>query len=92
MSLFEESCRVPLVIVAPGACPGRGRGAAAPVSQVDIYPDARPALCGLDAPASNLQGQSLAPLLADLGRNGPRLGPHAGDPRRPAAAQHPRHR
>jgi iduronate 2-sulfatase len=67
MSLFEESCRVPLVIVAPGAARAGGV-AAAPVSQVDVYPTlAR--LCGLDAPAS-LAGQDLAPLLADPGATG----------------------
>jgi iduronate 2-sulfatase len=62
MSLFEESARVPLVIVAPGRCRAAGV-ASAPVSQIDIFPTLA-ALCGVEAP-KNLQGQSLAPLLAD---------------------------
>jgi arylsulfatase A-like enzyme len=61
-SLFEESVRVPLMIVAPGVA-APGGVARAPVSQVDLYPTLA-ALCRVDAPA-NLQGQSLAPLLAD---------------------------
>ncbi|NBX30568.1 DUF229 domain-containing protein, partial [bacterium] len=62
MSLFEESVRVPLLIAAPGRCRAGGV-AEAPVSQVDIFPTLA-ALCGIEAP-SNLQGQSLVPLLAD---------------------------
>jgi len=62
MSLFEESARVPLLVVAPGH--GRpGSTVAAPVSQVDIFPTLA-TLCGVTQPA-NLQGQSLVPLLAD---------------------------
>jgi arylsulfatase A-like enzyme len=61
-SLFEESARVPLVIVAPGI--GRpGTVATAPVSQVDLFPTLA-ALCGV-APPDNLQGQSLVSLLHD---------------------------
>ena len=62
MSLFEESARVPLLIVAPGKSRAGGV-AAAPVSQVDILPTLA-ALCGVKPP-NNLQGQSLVPLLAD---------------------------
>jgi arylsulfatase A-like enzyme len=68
LSLFEESCRVPLLVVAPGVAPPGSR-AASPVSQVDLYPTLA-VLCGLDAPES-LQGQSLVPMLRDpatLGR------------------------
>jgi iduronate 2-sulfatase len=61
-SLFEESARVPLVIAAPGRCQA-GSAAAAPVSLVDLFPTLAE-LCDVRAPA-NLQGQSLAPLLAD---------------------------
>lgn len=62
MSLFEESARVPLVIVAPERC-RPGSVAQAPVSQVDLFPTLA-ALCDVKTP-DNLQGQSLAPLLAD---------------------------
>jgi iduronate 2-sulfatase len=61
-SLFEESARVPLLVVAPGIGEP-GTTAAAPVSQVDLYPTLTE-LCGVAAP-DNLQGQSLVPLLAD---------------------------
>lgn len=67
MSLFEESCRVPLVVVAPGVT-SPGTRAATPVSQVDLYPTLAE-LCGLDAPA-NLQGRSLVPILRDPAEKG----------------------
>ena len=66
-SLFEESARVPLIVVAPGIS-RPGAVAAAPVSQVDLYPTLA-ALCGVQAPET-LQGQSLAPLLADPHKQG----------------------
>lgn len=62
MSLFEESSRVPLVIAAPGTAKA-GSVAAAPVSQVDLFPTLAE-LCGVKTP-DNLQGQSLVPLLKD---------------------------
>jgi len=77
-SLFEESARVPLVIVAPQAGAQDAvapQGAAqalvakSPVSLIDLYPTLAE-LAGVKAPA-NLQGQSLAPMLKDpsvLGR------------------------
>ncbi|OGV67594.1 MAG: iduronate-2-sulfatase [Lentisphaerae bacterium RIFOXYA12_FULL_48_11] len=69
MSLFEESTRVPMLIVAPGITkPGTVAGA--PVSQIDIYPTLAE-LAGIKVPA-NLQGQSLVPILKDVsvtGRN-----------------------
>lgn len=61
-SLFEESARVPLLIVAPGAAK-RGAVAQSPVSLVDLYPTLAE-LCSIEKP-DNLQGQSLALMLKD---------------------------
>ena len=61
-SLFEESARVPLLIVAPGVTK-KGGVARSPVSQVDLFPTLAE-LCGVERPA-NLQGQSLVPMLKD---------------------------
>jgi arylsulfatase A-like enzyme len=61
MSLFEESSRVPMLIVAPGM--SQGKTADAPVSHVDLFPTLAD-LCGIKAP-ENLQGQSLVPMLKD---------------------------
>jgi iduronate 2-sulfatase len=67
MSLFEESARVPLLIVAPGV--GRkGVAAKSPVSQIDIFPTLAE-LCGVKTPA-NVQGESLVPMLKDPGAVG----------------------
>jgi arylsulfatase A-like enzyme len=62
MSLFEESARVPMMIVAPGITKPGGV-AASPVSQVDLYPTLAQ-LCGIDTP-DNLQGESLVPILSN---------------------------
>ncbi len=62
MSLFEESARVPMLIVAPGVSQ-TGGVAASPVSQVDLFPTLAE-LCDVPAP-DNLQGQSLVPMLKD---------------------------
>ena len=62
MSLFEESARVSLLMVAPGVTP-RGAVAKTPVSHVDLFPTLAE-LCGVKPP-ENLQGQSLVPMLRD---------------------------
>jgi arylsulfatase A-like enzyme len=62
MSLFEESSRVPLLIVAPGLA-SKGAVARSPVSHIDLYPTLAE-LCSVKSP-DNLQGQSLVPLLKD---------------------------
>jgi uncharacterized sulfatase len=59
-TLFEESARAPLVIVAPGA-QGNGRATARIVEFVDLFPTLAE-LCGVPAPAG-LAGVSLRPLL-----------------------------
>lgn len=60
MSLFEESARVPLFIVAPGVVKP-GSVVKTPVGLIDLYPTLA-VLCGVEAP-KNLQGQSLVPML-----------------------------
>ncbi|HEX5102940.1 MAG TPA: sulfatase [Pirellulaceae bacterium] len=67
MSLFEESSRVPLLIVAPGVSSQAGV-VQSPVSHIDLYPTLAE-LCGVKAP-DNLQGQSLVPLLKDTSVKG----------------------
>lgn len=62
MSLFEESARVPLLIVAPGVA-REGAVVDAPVGLIDLYPTLTE-LCGVAAP-EGLQGQSLVPMLND---------------------------
>jgi uncharacterized sulfatase len=66
-TLFELSCRTPLVIAAPGIRPGVSRGI---VEFVDLYPTVTE-LCGLSAPGG-LAGQSLQPLLRNPSRPGKR--------------------
>lgn len=66
-SLFENSARVPLLIVAPGVS-RPGTAAPAPVSHLDLYPTLAE-LAGVKAPA-NLQGQSLVPMLRDVSTRG----------------------
>jgi len=67
MSLFEESARVPLLIVAPGTATAGGV-AKTPVSHVDLYPTLAE-LCDVPAPGG-LQGQSLVPILKDTNQAG----------------------
>lgn len=67
MSLFEESSRVPLLIVAPGVT-AKQAVVKAPISHVDLFPTLAE-LCKVEAPA-NLQGQSLVPMLRDTNAEG----------------------
>jgi iduronate 2-sulfatase len=67
LSLFEESARVPLLLVAPGTTKP-DTVATTPVSQVDLFPTLA-ALCGVPTP-TNLQGQNLVPMLTDPGHAG----------------------
>jgi choline-sulfatase len=67
MSLFEESARVPLLVVSPGVSKP-GTVAAAPVSLVDLFPTLAE-LCGVKTPA-NLQGHSFVPILRDTNARG----------------------
>jgi arylsulfatase A-like enzyme len=62
MTLWEESTRVPLVVVAPGLTTP-GSTSAEAVSLMDIYPTLTD-LAGLATP-SHIEGQSLEPLLRD---------------------------
>jgi arylsulfatase A-like enzyme len=59
-TLFEEALRVPLVVAAPGL-PRPGSVVRTPVELLDVYPTIVE-LAGL-VPASDLDGQSLVPLL-----------------------------
>lgn len=61
-SLFEESCRVPLVVYAP-QINGAGQPCPRIVELIDLYPTLVE-LCGL-TPPDRLDGRSLAPLLND---------------------------
>jgi uncharacterized sulfatase len=64
-TLFERSCRAPLIIAAPGAKPGVARGL---VEFVDLYPTIAD-YCGVQPPA-DLAGRTLRPLIEDPSRPG----------------------
>ncbi len=80
MSLWEESCRVPLIIRAPGIAPA-GKQAGHPVSLVDLYPTLAD-LCSLQGDTrkneegAELDGHSMRPFLEDP-ENGTWNGPDA---------------
>jgi len=67
-TLFDRSCRAPLIIAGPGVKPGVARGL---VEFVDLYPTIAD-YCGLKPP-SNLAGQTLRPLLEDPSRPGKKV-------------------
>ncbi len=69
-SLWEESTRVPLIVVAPGVTAAGSRSAAS-VSLLDLYPTLAE-LAGLDPP-EHLQGHSLLPLLQNPGAEWPHV-------------------
>ncbi len=66
-SLFEESARVPLLMVVPGMTQPQSV-AQTPVSHVDLFPTLAQA-AGIQAPA-HLQGQDLSPILKDPSASG----------------------
>jgi len=66
-TMFDESCRVPLIVYAPHM-KGAGRPCGELVEFVDLYPTLTQ-LCGLQSPG-NLDGVSLAPQLDDPQRPG----------------------
>ncbi|MBN1421636.1 MAG: sulfatase [Planctomycetes bacterium] len=69
-TLFEDSCRAPLIIAAPGttAPEDAGKACAGIAEFVDFFPTLAD-LCGLPAPQA-LHGASIRHLLADPGRPG----------------------
>ena len=60
-TVFDRGCRVPLVIAAPDCA--QGKVSPRTVELIDVYPTLAE-LCGLPPP-DNLEGRSLAPLLAN---------------------------
>lgn len=67
MTLFEESARVPLIMVVPGVTQP-GSVVHTPVGLIDLYPTLAE-LCGVQTP-ENLQGQSLVPMLRNPAEKG----------------------
>jgi len=61
-SIWEQSARVPMIVIAPGA-KAIGQASQRPVELIDLYPTIAD-YCGLEAP-KNLAGKSLRPLLDD---------------------------
>jgi iduronate 2-sulfatase len=67
MSLFEQSARVPMILVLPGITQP-GSVVKTPVSHIDLFPT----LCAATgtSPPNNLQGQNLIPLCQDISQTG----------------------
>jgi len=65
MTLFEESCRVPLIINAPGVAKS-GSVCSRPTETIDLYPTLTE-LCGLRVP-EGLEAVSMVPLLSNPDR------------------------
>ena len=64
-TLWEEACRVPLIVSLPKSMRGawrRGASCSAAVNLLDLYPTLVE-LCGVGPPRQRLDGRSLAPLL-----------------------------
>lgn len=66
-TLFERSCRMPMIVAAPGAL--GGQVCRSPVELVDVYPTVAE-FCGVPKP-EGLAGRSLASLLVDPLRSRP---------------------
>jgi uncharacterized sulfatase len=66
-TLFERSCRVPLIVAAPGIEPGRAAGV---TELIDLYPTLIK-LCGLESP-HNMAGSSFLRLLKEHDHPGKR--------------------
>ncbi len=64
-SLWEESCRMPLIVVAPGVSKA-GTRCSKPVNLIDLYPTLL-SLAGLPANEAN-EGQDISPLLKNPNR------------------------
>jgi iduronate 2-sulfatase len=64
--LYDHSCRVPLMVHAPGAT-AEGKTCQSIVESLDVFPTITD-ICGLTSP-KNLEGVSFRPLICDPARN-----------------------
>jgi arylsulfatase A-like enzyme len=74
MSLFEEACRVPLIIRAPDFESSAGQSSGALVELVDLYPTIVELASLTDQGPEILEGRSLIPLLQNPAADGDRAG------------------
>ncbi len=63
-SLWEETCRIPFIVVAPGITESNSN-CYSPVSFIDIYPTIVE-LAGLQSPAHKLEGRAMVPVLKEV--------------------------